>query len=57
MIQEFFSKVTELPALVMREIDTIVMAISGACKASLKMMGVNDFPYGTSILRSPMPTA
>ena len=44
MVQVSFSKVTEFPSLVMRDIDTIVMAISGACKTSHRMIGVEDFP-------------
>jgi hypothetical protein len=37
--------------------DTIVIPMSEACKMSLRMIGVKNSPLGTSILRSPMPTA
>ena len=44
MVQVSFSKETEFPSLVMYDIDTIVMAISGACKMSCRIIGVEDFP-------------
>ena|SRR6266850_3134980 len=45
------------PVRVIRLTDTIVIPMSGACRTSLRMIGVEDLPLGTLILRSPVPTA
>jgi hypothetical protein len=45
------------PLQVIQLTDTIVIPMSGACKTSLRTIGVEDSPLGTLILRSPVPTA
>jgi hypothetical protein len=42
--------------LVIQFTDTMVTGISGVCNVSFKMIGVEDFPCGTCIARSPTPT-
>jgi hypothetical protein len=51
------SNTTLQPLQVIQLTDTIVIPMSRACKTSLRTMGVEDLSLGTSILRSPMPTA
>jgi hypothetical protein len=49
------SNTTLQPLHVIQLTDTIVIPMSEACKTSLRTMGVEDLPLGTSILGSPMP--
>ena len=55
--QPLGSNATEYPALTMRLMETTVMLISGAYKASLRVTGVDDAPLGMLIFRSPVPMA
>src|SRR6266702_3896996 len=57
ILQASPSKDTAHPALVMRLMETMVSAISGACSTSLKTTDEDDSPLGTSTCRSPVPTA
>src|SRR6266702_3018695 len=57
ILQASPSKDTAHPVLVMRLMDTMVSAISGVCSTSFKMTDEDDSLLGTSICRSPSPTA
>src|SRR6266850_7117870 len=57
MWQTSMSNTTLHPVCVIWLTDTIVIPMSRACRTSLRVIGVEDLPLGTSILRSPVPTA
>src|SRR6266702_1464149 len=57
ILQASPSKDTAHPALVMRLMEIMVSAISGACSTSFKTTDEDDSPLGTSTCRSPVPTA
>ena len=57
ILQVLSLNVTELPALVMRPVETIVSAISGAWRALRKRTGVDVSPFETSTCKSPASMA